>query len=57
MIVFALVAMLYIPCISTIGALVRELGWRKAALITVFEIAFAVVVGGLAYRVMLFAGF
>jgi len=57
MIVFTLVAMLYIPCVATIGALVKELGWRKAAFITVFEIAFAVVVGGLAYRVMLFAGF
>jgi ferrous iron transport protein B len=57
MIVFTLVAMLYIPCISTIGALVKELGLRKAAFITVFEIAFAVVIGGLAYRVMLFAGF
>ncbi len=57
MMVFTLVAMLYIPCVSTIGALVKELGWRKAAYITVFEIVFAIVMGGLAYRVMLSAGF
>ncbi|UCG45847.1 MAG: ferrous iron transport protein B [Candidatus Bathyarchaeota archaeon] len=56
MFVFALVAMLYIPCISTIGALLRELGWRKAAVITVFEIAFAIVVGGVAYRLLLLVG-
>ena len=55
MIVFTLVAMLYIPCISTIGALVKELGWKKALLITVFEIAFAIIVGGIAYRLLLLA--
>jgi ferrous iron transport protein B len=55
MIVFTLVAMLYIPCISTIGALVKELGWKKALLITVFEIVFAIIVGGIAYRLLLLA--
>ena len=55
MIVFALVTMLYIPCISTIGALVREIGWKKAYFITVFEIGFAILIGGLAYRLLLFA--
>jgi ferrous iron transport protein B len=53
MIVFALVAMLYIPCISTIGALVKELGWKKALYITAFEIAFAITVGGIVYRLLL----
>jgi len=56
MIVFTLVAMLYIPCVATIGALVKELGWKKAWLITAFEITFAIVVGGIAYRVLLLAG-
>lgn len=55
MIVFTLVAMLYIPCISTIGALVKELGWKKALLITVFEIGFAIIVGGITYRLLLLA--
>jgi ferrous iron transport protein B len=55
MIVFTLVAMLYIPCISTTGALVKELGWKKAVLITIFEIAFAILVGGAANRLLLLA--
>ena len=54
MIVFSLVAMLYIPCISTIAVLVKELGWKKAWVITVFEVALAIIVGGLAYRLLLF---
>lgn len=45
MIVFTIVAMLYIPCIATIAALAKEFGWRKALLITVFEILFAITVG------------
>jgi len=55
MIVFALVAMLYIPCISTIAVLAKELGWRKAWIITIFEVVFAIVMGGLAYRLLIFA--
>jgi len=55
MIVFTLVAMLYIPCISTIGALVKEIGWKKATTITVFEIVFAIVIGGITYRLLLLA--
>ena len=45
MIVFTLVVMLYIPCIATIGALVKEFGWKKAWLITVFEILLALLLG------------
>jgi ferrous iron transport protein B len=52
MIVFTLVAMLYIPCIATIAALIREFGWKKSILITVFEIAFAIIFGGIAFRVL-----
>lgn len=29
MIVFALVTMIYIPCVATIAALLREFGWKK----------------------------
>ncbi len=53
MIVFALVTMLYIPCVATIAALVREFGWKKALFITVFEILFAILVGGIAYRLLM----
>jgi len=52
MIVFSLVTMLYIPCIATIAALVKEIGWKKAMFITVFEIVFAIFVGGAAFRLL-----
>ncbi len=52
MIVFTLVVMLYIPCVATIGALVKEFGGKKALLITVLEILLALLVGGIAYRLL-----
>ena len=52
MVVFTLVAMFYIPCIATIAALVREFGWKKALFITVFEIVFAISLGGVASRLL-----
>ncbi len=55
MIVFTLVTMLYIPCIATIAALVREFGWKKALFITVFEVIFAIVVGGVTLRLLMLA--
>jgi ferrous iron transport protein B len=55
MIVFTLVAMLYIPCIATIAALVKEFGWKKALFITMFEIVFAIIIGGIAFRLLLLA--
>jgi len=55
MIVFAIVVMYYIPCIATIAALVKELGWKKAAYITVFEIAFALLIGGIAFKLLTLA--
>ena len=55
MIVFTLVAMFYIPCIATIAALMREFGWKKALSITVFEIIFAIAVGGVTLRLLMLA--
>lgn len=52
MIVFALVIMIYVPCIATIAALIREIGWKKAGLITFIEISLAIVLGGLAFRLL-----
>jgi ferrous iron transport protein B len=52
MITFTLVAMFYIPCIATISALVKELGWKKALFITVFEILFALTIGGIVSRLL-----
>jgi len=52
MIVFALVIMIYIPCIATFAACVREFGWKKALAIAVIDIGFAVFLGGIAYRLL-----
>ena len=52
MIVFALVIMIYVPCVATIAALIRETGWKKAGLITFTEIGLAVLIGGVAFRLL-----
>lgn len=52
MIVFTLVVMLYIPCVATIAALAREFGWKRAYLITVFEVLFALFLGGITFRLL-----
>jgi ferrous iron transport protein B len=52
MIVFTLVAMFYIPCIATVAALIKEFRWKKALYITVFEIVFAIILGGVALRLL-----
>jgi ferrous iron transport protein B len=55
MVVFTIVTLFYIPCISTIAALIKEAGWRRALLITIFEVAFAIMIGGIAYRALILA--
>jgi ferrous iron transport protein B len=52
MIVFTLVAMFYIPCVATIAALAKEFGWKRALFVTVFEILFAIALGGVAFRLL-----
>jgi ferrous iron transport protein B len=47
-VVYALVNTIYIPCVATIAILARELGWRRALLISSFTIALALLVGGAA---------
>ena len=42
LVVMALVAMLYIPCISTVAILGKEFGWKAAATISLANIAAAV---------------
>lgn len=53
--VFALVVTIYIPCVATVSVLGKELGWRTALFIMIFTIALALVVGGIAYRVIPYA--
>jgi ferrous iron transport protein B len=52
LVVFALVTMLYVPCISTILALAQEFGWKRALSITVLETALAIGIGAVAFRVL-----
>ncbi|MGB9666397.1 MAG: ferrous iron transport protein B [Candidatus Cryosericum sp.] len=47
MYVFALIVMLYVPCVSTIAALKHEFGIRRATLVSVGEIVLALVLGAL----------
>jgi ferrous iron transport protein B len=50
MIVFAVVTMIYIPCIATIAALAREFGAKRAIAVVALDSILAVLAGGLAYR-------
>lgn len=50
MIVFALVVMIYIPCLATIAACKREFGWKNSLGMAAVDVALALVIGGLAFR-------
>ncbi len=50
--VYALVNTIYIPCVATIAVLGRELGWRRAGGIMAFTITLAILIGGIAYRLI-----
>jgi ferrous iron transport protein B len=52
MIVFAIVTMIYIPCIATIAALVREFGAKRAIAVAAFDSLLAMFVGGIAYLIL-----
>lgn len=45
MIVYSIIMMFYFPCVATLSALVKELGWKKSLAITAFDIIFALLVG------------
>ena len=55
-IVYALVNTIYIPCVATIAILGRELGWKRALLISAFTVGLALLVGGAARGLMNFFG-
>lgn len=56
LVVIALVAMLYIPCISTMAILGKEFGWKATAVITGANIGVALLIGGLAFRLLTLLG-
>ncbi len=51
-IVLALVGILYLPCIATIGILAKEFGWKAAVAISAANLASALLVGGIATRLL-----
>jgi ferrous iron transport protein B len=55
MIVLAFVTMIYVPCVATFAMLKREFGWKTATLITIFEIVFALLLGGVFFRILQFS--
>ncbi|MGC8848976.1 MAG: ferrous iron transport protein B [Candidatus Bathyarchaeia archaeon] len=52
MIVFSLVTMLYIPCVATIGTLIKEYGLRRGLIISMVDVALALFTGGAAARIV-----
>jgi ferrous iron transport protein B len=52
MITFSIVTMFYVPCVATIAALKKEQGLKTALLITLFEIIFAIILGGIVFRTL-----
>jgi ferrous iron transport protein B len=52
LVVMALVAMLYIPCVSTVAILGKEFGWKATTVITAANIGVALLIGGLAFRLL-----
>jgi ferrous iron transport protein B len=54
---YALVNTIYIPCVATMAVLAKVLGWRRSAAISGFTILLALVVGGLATRLLTLLGF
>jgi len=52
LVVMALVAMLYIPCVSTIAILGKEFGWKAATVISLANIGTALIIGGLTFQLL-----
>lgn len=52
MIVFTIVVMIYTPCLATVAACKKEFGWKRALAIAGIDISLALVIGGLAFRIL-----
>jgi ferrous iron transport protein B len=52
LVVMALVAMLYIPCVSTMTVLGKEFGWKTATLIALANISTALIIGGATFHIL-----
>jgi ferrous iron transport protein B len=52
LITLALIGILYIPCLSTIAVLAKDFGWKTAAAISTANFVSAIIVGGIAFRLL-----
>ena len=49
---FALVNMIYIPCLYTVAIIAKDYGWKTAIIMSVANFAVAILVGGIAFRIL-----
>jgi ferrous iron transport protein B len=52
--IYAVVNTIYLPCIASFAALGKELGWRQAIVISLFTISIAILIGGIAHRLIVY---
>jgi ferrous iron transport protein B len=52
MITLAVVSMFYVPCVATISVLWKEYGWKKALVVCIIEIVFAILLAGIVRKVL-----
>ena len=52
LVTIALVNLIYIPCLSTVAVIAKDYGWKTAAVITAANFAVAMLVGGIAIRLL-----
>ena len=50
--IFAVVTVLFIPCLATITVLLREVGSRIKLAVTIYTVALGLFIGGLMYRIL-----
>ena len=52
LVTIALVNLIYIPCLSTVAIIAKDFGWKTAAVMTTANFAVAMLVGGVAIRLL-----
>ncbi len=52
LVTIALVNLIYIPCLSTVAIIAKDYGWKTAAVMTAANFAVAMLVGGVAIRIL-----
>ena len=52
LVTIALVNLIYIPCLSTVAVIAKDFGWKTAAVMTAANFAVAMLVGGIAIRIL-----